>query len=234
MSELSRIALAACVFCLASSAASAADMAAMPYKAPPAAPVPYYDWTGFYAGAFAGGNEGIWTSDFNRPNGHGHTQQTATGFAAGVYGGYNYMFANRIVLGAEMDIGASTATQDRRIYDNDTSFTKYGAFGSVRGRLGYAFDRLLVFGTAGVALGQLTNNIQKGQTNGEAVVWEDQARFGFTAGGGLEYAITDRWVGRLEYVWTDYGKVTRYDPAGDRAIFKNETHLVRLGASYRF
>ena len=234
MTELSRIAFATCVLCLASSAASAADMAAMPYKAPPAAPVPYYDWTGFYAGAFAGGNEGIWTSDFNRSDNHGHTQQTATGFAAGVYGGYNYMFASRIVLGGEIDIGASTATQDRYIYDSDTSFTKYGAFGSVRARLGYAFDRFLVFGTAGVALGQLTNNIQKGVNAGEQIVWEDQARFGFTTGGGIEYAFSDHWVARAEYVYTDYGKASLINADGNHATFKNETHLFRIGASYRF
>jgi len=202
--------------------------------APAANYAPYYNWSGYYAGVFAGGAHAVWTSDLARNDNHGHTEQGADGFAAGLYGGYNYQFANRFVVGAELDLGHSGASQSNNIYDNDTSLSKIGAFGSARVRIGYAFDRLLLFGTVGVGVANITNDIQKGRNAGEQFVWEDQVRAGFAAGGGVEYAFSDQWVGRAEYVYTDYGSVTLYNRDNNRADFKNELHLVRVGLSYRF
>ena len=101
-------------------------------------------------------------------------------------------------------------------------------------RVGYAFDRLLLFGTIGVGVASISNNIQKGRNAGEEVVWEDQVKAGVTTGAGVEYAFTNNWVGRGEYVYTDYGSVTLYNRDRNRADFRNEMHLLRVGASYRF
>ena len=152
----------------------------------------------------------------------------------GVYGGYNYQFANRFVIGGELDLGKSTASQQNQIFDNDTSLARFGVFGSARMRVGYAFDRLLLFGTIGVGVASISNNIQKGRNAGEEVVWEDQVKAGVTTGAGVEYAFTNNWVGRAEYVYTDYGSVTLYNRDRNRADFRNEMHLLRVGASYRF
>lgn len=195
---------------------------------------PYYDWSGFYAGVFAGGAHGLWSVDFYRNNNHGHSEQGADGAAFGLYGGFNHQFANRFVIGAEVDIGHSSATQSNDIFDNDTSYTKYGMFGSARARLGYAFDRLLVFGAVGVSVANISNDIQKGRNAGEQIVWDDQIKAGLSVGAGAEYAFTNNWVGRAEYVYNNYGTVTQYNADGNRADMKNELHLVRVGASYRF
>ncbi|MCL2713510.1 MAG: porin family protein [Alphaproteobacteria bacterium] len=229
MNIVSRIAIAACACVFTTSMAAAGDL---PVKT--VSPVPYYDWSGFYLGIFSGGAHGIWTSDFARSDNHGHTEQGADGFAIGLYGGYIYQLTNRVVTGIELDIGHAGASQHNNIYDNDTSESKYGMFGSVRGRLGYAFDRLLLFGTVGLAVGNMTNNIQKGKNAGEQIVWEDQTRVGFTAGLGVDYAFTDRWIGRAEYVYTNYGSSNHRDAEGDPATFRNEVHLARVGVSYRF
>ena len=217
---------------LAMQVAQAADVRRL--EPVPASYSPYTNWSGFYAGVFAGGAHGVWTVDFYRNNNHGHAEEGADGVAFGVYGGYNYQFANRFVIGAELDLGKSTASQNNNIFDNDTSLARFGVFGSARARFGYALDRLLLFGTVGVAAANLSNNIQKGRNAGEEVVWEDQVKAGITAGAGAEYAFTGNWVGRLEYVYTDYGMVTLYNRDGNRAEFRNELHLVRAGASYRF
>ena len=230
MNVVSRVAIIACVSLFATSVVQAGDL---PVRAP-ANYAPYYDWSGYYAGVFGGGSHGLWTVDLARNNNHGHTEQGADGLAIGVYGGYNYQLANRFVIGAELDLGHSSASQSNNIYDNDTSYTKYGTFGSARMRIGYAFDRLLVFGTIGVGIADMTNNIQKGRNAGEQFVWEDQIRAGVTTGGGVEYAFSDRGAGRAEYVYTNYGSVTLYNADNNRGDFKNEMHLVRVGVSYRF
>lgn len=232
MSVFSRVAVAIGGILFAASTAQAADVR----LARPAAVYesPYYNWSGFYAGVFGGGAHGLWTIDFYRNNNHGHAEEGADGLSFGAYGGYNYQFANRFVIGGELDLGKSTASVQNEIFDNDHSLAKFGVFGSARLRIGYAFDRMLLFATVGVGVANLSNNIQKGRNAGEEVVWEDQVKAGVTASAGVEYAFTQNWVGRGEYVYTDYGMVTLYNRDGNRADFRNEMHLLRVGASYRF
>jgi outer membrane immunogenic protein len=233
MNTIYRGTIAACGLVLAASVASAADMRV----ARPVAQVydsPIYNWTGFYAGAFVGGSHGVWSVDFFRNNNHGSASEGADGAAFGVWGGYNFQLSNHIVVGAEMDLGKSSASQTNNIFDNDTSRSEYGMFGSARGRVGYAFDRLLVFGTFGVGFANISNDIQKGRNAGEQIVWDDQFRTGFVVGGGAEYAFTNNLIGRGEYLYTDYGSATLYNADGNRAEFKNEMHLLRAGLSYRF
>jgi outer membrane immunogenic protein len=107
-------------------------------------------------------------------------------------------------------------------------------FGSLRGRIGYAVDRTLFFGTAGVAWANISQNIQKGRNAGEQVVWEDQTATGYVVGGGIEYAFDNSWVGRAEYLYSNYGNVTLYNADGNRAEFKNDMSLLRVGLSHKF
>ena len=195
---------------------------------------PAFSWAGFYAGGYIGGAHGVWTVDFFRNNNHGHAEQGADGVAFGAFGGYNYQFANNVVIGVEADIGYTSAKNTNEIFDNDDTLQQYGLIGSLRGRLGYSFNRMLIYGTAGFAFANITNNIQKGQNAGEQVVWEDQFRTGWALGGGVEYAFTNRVVGRLEYLYNNFGGVTLFNRDGNQADFKNEIHILRVGASYRF
>ena len=195
---------------------------------------PTYNWSGLYFGAFVGGTHGLWTVDFYRNNNHGHAEEGADGFTGGGWVGYNYQLPNNIVLGIEADLGATNAEQTNNIFDNDTSKASYGMVGSIRARAGYAIDRMLVYGTFGVAFANITNEIQKGRNAGEQVVWDDQMSTGYVLGAGLEYAFTDRWVGRAEYLYANYGAVSLTNQDGNRADFVNELHTLRAGLSYRF
>lgn len=100
---------------------------------------------------------------------------------------------------------------------------------SVRGRAGYALDRLLIYGTAGVAFADI------GQANtGGVPESSSDVLAGWTVGAGLEYAFTDRLTSRIEYRYADLGSQD-YAPAG-LAPFKQDYKFqaIRVGLSYKF
>ena len=144
------------------------------------------------------------------------------------------MLTRNFVVGIEADIGKANASQSNEIFDNDTSFSKIGTFGSIRGRYGYAIDQFLIYATAGVVFASITNDIQKGRNAGEQVVHDDQWQTGYAVGGGLEYAIASNIVARAEYIYSNYGTVSLHNADGNLAEFTNDMHLVRLGLSYKF
>jgi outer membrane immunogenic protein len=193
-----------------------------------------YNWTGLYGGVFLGGANQNWTVDFYRNNNHGHAELGSTGLAYGAWVGYNLMLQSNIVAGIEADLGKSNAEQMNNIFDNDTSYSSIGTFGSLRGRLGFAADRFLIYATAGLAFASVTNDIQKGRNAGEEIVYDDKWQNGYALGGGVEYAFSPNLIGRAEYIYSNYGTVSLYNRDGNLAELTNDMHLVRLGLSYKF
>ncbi|PZF76983.1 hypothetical protein DK847_11065 [Aestuariivirga litoralis] len=144
-------------------------------------------------------------------------------FTGGMMAGYNWQFGN-FVLGGEMDINYigfdNTASHDASdvmsqvLEPENTTATdriNYTAdwFGTVRARLGYAMDNFLVYGTGGLAYGQLKvkQTLSASNDAGESAIWEgedDGWNFGWTLGAGIEYAV-DRWVLGAEYLYVDLG-----------------------------
>lgn len=222
--------VAACGFLLAGQVAKATDLD-LPR------PSPHYDWTGFYAGVYGGGAYAAWTADYCRNGACRHAEGQADGFAVGVYGGYNYQFASRFVIGGEFHWGKSSSSRDEHFGDS-ALLSRFGAFGSARLRAGYAFDRLLAYGAVGVGLASIGNGyrytVRRGCDTLEQTIWDEQVKAGLIAGGGVEYAFTRHLVGRGEYLYANYGGVSLSGRDGTRAEFRNEMHLVRVGASYRF
>lgn len=147
---------------------------------------PVYNWQGLYGGIFLGGASENWTVDFYRNNNHGHADLGSTGLAYGAWLGYNMMLDRQIVIGIEADLGSANASQSNNIFDNDTSYSTISSFGSIRGRLGYTMDRVMIYATAGLAFAQITNEIQKGRNAGEEIVYDDQWQSGYAIGGGVE------------------------------------------------
>ena len=97
-------------------------------------------------------------------------------------------------------------------------------FGSVRGRLGYAFDRALVYGTGGFGYGQVTND-------GYA-----ETQTGWVAGGGVEYKLTPAWSAKAEYQYFDLGASSGVNGVGplDDSLTGNRTQFstFRVGVNY--
>ena len=133
-----------------------------------------------------------------------------SGVIGGIHIGYNYQ-VSQFVFGLEGDVnGAST---------RDSSFSaglKYGLRenidASIRGRIGYAFDRVLIYGTGGGAYG----SFHTAYNDGIAFDTFNDGRIGWTVGGGLEYAIDNNWSVRAEYRYTDYGHITDSPVFSDR------------------
>ena len=147
-------------------------------------PLNAYSW----AGPYLGGNLGYeWGSVSNTP-------VKPSGFVGGVQAGYNFQ-NGPWVFGVEGDIQAAGA-------DDTFAPWKFSNpwFGTVRGRAGYLFNDILLYGTAGLAFGELT-----GQTFGLS---ESHTSVGWTAGLGAEFLFAPGWSTKLEYLYVDFNDST--------------------------
>jgi outer membrane immunogenic protein len=178
-------------------AANAADLPAAPtpYTKAPAIVAPINNWTGFYIGAMGGyGSEN--TSD---PFG------IKGGFAGGTVG-YNWQF-NQFVAGIEADgawadINNSVTQSVGGIPVTVTA--KVDALATVRGRFGVAFDQVLFYGTAGLALA----DTKVGASALGVGISESHTQTGWTAGAGIEWMFIPRWSLKAEYLYRSFGSQT--------------------------
>ena len=217
-----------------------------PVKAPVVAIAPAYSWTGFYLGANAGGAWG----DFDTWQGkysdgfleeEDSWSRSASGFIAGGQIGYNYQFLNNVVLGIEADIEWSDIDATRSGSDGfeDRHFS-YGSevewFGTLRARLGYAFDTLLVYGTGGAAFGKV-KMFDNNWTSPGDYSYSD-TRWGWTVGGGVEWAFAQNWSVKAEYLYVDLGTFRVNDFTPDYEYYVQETdfkfHTLKVGINYKF
>ena len=155
------------------------------YGAPPLAsystPPPSFSWTGPYFG-FTGGY------------GFGGTTILNDGWIGGAYAGANHQFGPNLVVGVEGDL---TVTGKSGTSGDTTVSNPWN--GTLRGRLGFAMDRFMVYGTGGLAVGRV--HVEDTGIPSD----ESATRVGWTAGAGLEGAITDHVIGRVEYRYTNLG-----------------------------
>jgi len=234
--------------------ATAADM---PLKAPVSAAV--YSWTGFYVGGHFGYAAGQtnWTAtetgaavptlngSFDLFNAYDPFKGTGSYFI-GLQAGYNYMLPSRFLVGFESDVSApnkiagtqafSSALTGQASY-NDTVLQ----FGTARGRIGYAFDHWLVYGTGGVAwtYDKLTRTQLAGTpAGGTAAVGAPEAallwRWGWAAGGGVEVPIAPNWSAKLEYLAAEFGGRAKLFPAAAQS-FNSDLAMqsLRFGVNYQ-
>jgi outer membrane immunogenic protein len=217
----------------------ASALSALPFaaNATPPGPMPF-TWTGFYVGASGGFiSQGTTATDIGGmlfPDGT-TLNITGTGGIFGVNGGYNYQMG-AIVLGLEADIALSTLDSTSTFLAGAgpvVATSKLRNLGTVRGRIGYAFDRVLVYGTGGFAYGNVWNkvNLQADPNLGGST---SGTRTGWTIGGGLEYAITNNWTVRAEGLYVDLGRSTSAPCTGCRFGFKNTYGLGRIGLNFKF
>lgn len=212
---LTRSAIAALLVAGIAGGASAADLP-RPYNKAPAyiSPV-YYDWSGFYVGANAGYG---WAPDF---------ANEAKGFVGGGQLGYNWQ-VGRLVLGVEGDL-QYTSLKAEETAGAVTATGKIQAFGTARGRIGYAWDRMLVYGTGGWAYTKTDVSL----TSGAASISDSKWSSGYAVGGGLEWAAWDRWSVKAEYLYVHSGNV-ELTLAGVTGGGSYNMNVVRAGLNYRF
>lgn len=183
------------------------------------------------------------------------SRKTNIGF--GGQAGYNWQF-DHWVAGVEGDIGYIGAKQT---FAPASAFTACGTACTVsatneltwmatfRGRAGIAFNKVLVYGTAGLALGGIENKWGYGDASrtgigsfSDSQFKVDSVRAGFVYGGGVEFAAAQHWIVRAEAMHADFGtsSVTiqgpsLWAPAGSyTSKFKNSATLARAALSYRW
>jgi outer membrane immunogenic protein len=200
--------------------------------------------------------------------------RTAGGLG-GVQLGYNWQFNRNWLIGFETDFalsdingrGTSTfATVSNSFTQSADERIKW--FGTVRGRLGYIFaNSLLAYATGGFAYGRVEQNLQFDKNNPGGFEFVNsgfsigcyaltpcyagssaRTATGWTAGGGFEYSLLDRWTIKAEYLFVDLGSnnisetATRLSrqaapgtlPSSFTAHFSDSFHVVRIGLNYSF
>ncbi len=211
-----------------------------------------YDWTGPYVGLQGGygwgendvsvdGSEGEPTITIQRVEFHPLKDGSIDmdGFVGGLHAGYNWQ-SDSLVLGVEGDIEFADIDGDTDIIhvDNDNedegdASQEIDWLGSLRLRAGFAFDRALLYATGGLAVGGVKVEASLAEASDAS---NKDTEWGWTVGGGLEYALTDDVSARIEYRYTDLGD-TDLDMdhfAISQLEFENTFHAVRAGVSWHF
>lgn len=212
---------------LAATRASAGDL---PYRAGAPAGYDYppaFTWNGLYLGA----NLGFGFGGFSG-YGANYLGQSPIGGALGGTAGYNYQSGN-LLVGVEGDYAWTHIS-------GDASYPRPGVSSSgtiqnintVRARGGYVMDRILIFGTAGYAGGNIRgvlNNVLY-----PAVADQTYYANGFALGLGVEYAITPKISAKAEYLYTSLGSNTFFNNTPNVSNAGANINLLRAGVNYHF
>jgi outer membrane immunogenic protein len=221
-----------------------------------------FSWSGFYVGinggyGFSADDEGVaWRETFNTTPffgpGNGGSLDIAGGFG-GIQLGYNFQ-NGRWVFGIEADLqGADISDQSAGLTPylaggtaTFTSEHQVGWFGTLRPRLGYSWDRTLVYATGGFAWGQVKHSMRWTDGFGfEARDTTSSAEVGYAVGAGIEHAFNCCWSVKLEYQYIDLGSQhyvapELFGPGGAATAFAIHTdtdtdfHTVRVGLNWKW
>jgi outer membrane immunogenic protein len=208
--------------------AVAADIPS-PQPPPPYTPPPLFTWTGLYLGGqigYAWGTDTVTVSPF----GFG-TNFTPNGVVGGAHVGYNLQF-NQFVAGLEGDVEGTGIS--RNFSPGGVTYnTHIPVQGSIRARVGIAFDQVLLYATGGAAFAGFETTV-----TGFGSDRTSETRAGWTVGGGLEYAVTPNWSIRAEYRYADFGDFAQPTPftfgIGTFVNHHETENAVRGGFSYKF
>lgn len=246
-----------------------------PRAAPvPVAPIaPAFTWTGFYLGSHSGGFF-LDGSVRTRGNADNTRDNVARGrrpadidteeadYFSGVQAGYNVQFGS-FVLGVEADISYA-GVESREFFlgvDNNQSFFRQDIdfFGTVRGRAGFAFENVFVYGTGGLAYANVDSRVAFLRNSDRALQFSgrsDETEYGYAVGGGVEFLLPPA-LSRFAFIGTLLGATAvtvkaeyLYFDLGDRDVvvnaipgvglnsytsnFETTGHIGRIGFNYKF
>jgi outer membrane immunogenic protein len=219
----------------ANSAAIAADLAPSPLapdRPPPAyvQPAPSsHNWTGVYIGASAGYGFATASAATTLPGGSATSNEKLSGFVGGGQLGGNYQIGS-VVLGleADFDYSGQSKTTTSGIFSESDSIPWIG---TLRGRLGYAIDRVLIYATAGGAEGKFSSTITAA---GFGSFSGSRTQGAWTAGGGVEVGLTENISARIGYLFIDTGNINLASIGTLTVTGRVQDNLVRAGLNWRF
>ncbi len=154
----------------------------------------------------------------------------------GIQAGYDYQI-DHLVFGVVGDIaysGRETKIDvDGPIPGTLVLKSKVSYVGTVRGRVGYAVDRALLYAHGGLALSKIENGYEYKTDPGEGQFKKDKFT-GFVTGAGLEYAFTDNLSGQLEYAYFNFGKHDLKTTFSYGIAERQDFHTLKAALNYRF
>jgi outer membrane immunogenic protein len=228
--------IAAAAMVAVSGHAFAADLPTR--SSPVPLPAAAYNWTGLYLGINAGYGSGNsnWSDGAIGMTGNFPT----SGFLVGGTLGANYQMGD-YALGIEGDgdwtnlhgnSGTTCSGISTAVPPPVSCQTQSEWLATVRGRLGYAFDRILLYGTAGAAFGNIQAGLNPPST------FDSRLEAGWVAGAGVEFAISANWTAKVEYLFVDLSSgacstVANCGGAAGSSVSFNE-NIVRAGVNFKF
>lgn len=201
---------------------TSADAADVPTRSPVFTKVaPAWSWAGQYIGIHGGY---AWASDDITSNLATTGEVSPSGGVIGFQLGYNYHLSPRWVVGYEID--ASFGDLSARGAGAASPLVDINSFGTARARFGYANGPWLLYATGGVAWA--FTDISLG-----AAFSLERPHVGYAVGAGVEYALSQNWSAKIEYLFADFGdaRSTINGPQVDADLTMN---IVRAGLNYRF
>ena len=192
-----RLISASIMAALASSPVLAADLGVDSLNAPaPEATAYAFSWTGPEFGLLGGADR-----LFADGSKFADLEQRFPGGRLGAFAGYQYQFDNNAVFGIEGDASYTWNERDDFILvpANIPEKIRTDWSGSVRARVGYAFDRVLIFATGGWTGTRMVDNV-------EGFPAERDFFQGYTIGAGMDFAVTDNIFMRAEYRYNDFSE----------------------------
>ncbi|WGR90770.1 outer membrane beta-barrel protein (plasmid) [Bradyrhizobium sp. ISRA443] len=214
-------------------------------KALPKAQLTTFDWSGCYAGGSIGGAwaRHVGLTDVEEP-GDVATYPLQSGFVAGGTLGCNLQIVGSpVVVGLEGNGGSLrlTGSGPEKFNTAIVSSTKIGNwYAMITGRAGYAWKQVLFYVKGGAGFTEVVNTVTPpvpgiaGSASRDINTW--------TAGGGIEWAINDRWSAKAEYMFVDLANtanIVRLAPSPNVATPTwshdfGAVNLVTIGLNYRW
>lgn len=199
-----------------------------------------YDWSGVYVGGLVGFNKGKdRTTEYETATGNPRNMffdYDLKGFSGGAKVGANYQ-AGQFVFGAEADFELTNidGTFIDRIEHLGRGDDSYDWQASIRARMGIAMDRVMIYGTGGLAAAKIKNQytlVPFGITEGLG-----GTQTGWTAGAGVDYAVTNNVIAGIEWRYTrfdEYRNVSKSAFPGITGSQEPSFNSLRLSLSYKF
>jgi high affinity Mn2+ porin len=195
-----------------------------------------FDWAGLYVGGHVGYSRGDAQVELIDPDTSHNSNNRFGSLSAGLQIGYNYLLPSRLLIGIEGDasflnyLAADDVAWSRTTALADTA-EKIDYMATVRGRLGYAFPRWMIYATGGVAwsLGRFLQN--PGVTDDLDKILHRHT--GWAAGAGAEIAVARNWTVKIEYLYRNFGHAEVLFPSGTNAASAFETYTIRTGLNYK-
>ncbi|WP_228749254.1 carbohydrate porin [Bradyrhizobium sp. BR 10261] len=199
-----------------------------PLKAPALKAV--YDWTGFYIGAHVGVTRGTSSATLTDPT-VAAGNNVFTGATGGVQAGYNWRLNSGLLLGLEGDISFPNYLPSNHVVSSaatalSSAEERWDYVASLRARLGYTTGNWLFYATGGAAFaGERFLSTPTGGNEQKVL----NTRFGWIAGGGVEYAFAPHWSARLEYLYSKFEHANVSFPSGGQYSSSMDFQSLRIG-----